>query len=366
MKAGRKGQMAVIKASLTSFRAAPTVPGHPWHPVEAHPHPHPSSSRVDNARWHQAAVLDPSVSQWQRAYYPPPREAAHPSQATPSSPSWLPEYQPYGGEASAPGPSSRGGQGEEEHPEGLDSLWLAVRAEARRDAEAEPALASYLSSVVLAHRSLETALASHLANKLASPTLLSCQLAELFRSVLLGDAAVSAAMRRDMEAARERDPACSGFLHCMLNFKGFAALQTHRVAHHLWGQNRHALALALHSRACEVFHVDIHPGARLGHGVLLDHATGIVVGETAEVGDDVTILHNVTLGGDRPRIGNGVVLGTGVRVFGPAVVGDRAKVGALSVVLQSVAEGATAVGNPAKEVKRRESVSTMLALDYMI
>lgn len=255
----------------------------------------------------------------------------------------------------------------------VDELWLEIREEARRDADAEPALASYLYSTVLAHRSLESALAAHLANKLASPTLLSSHLVSLFRDVLLFTPGVSAAVRRDILAARRRDPACGSYLHCLLNFKGFSALQTHRVAHELWRSGRHSLAFALQSRASEVFHVDIHPAAKFGSGVLLDHATGIVVGETAEVGDDVSMLHGVTLGGTgvsggtrHPKIGSGVVIGTGVRVLGSVLVGKGAKIGAGSLVLEDVPEGVTVVGSPAKEVKRKVPFGSMFVLDYMI
>ncbi|KAF8696256.1 hypothetical protein HU200_037159 [Digitaria exilis] len=178
-------------------------------------------------------------------------------------------------------------------------VWSQIKAEARRDADAEPALASFLYATVLSHPSL----AFHLANKLSSSTLLSTLLNDLFLASLASHShhsnPILSAAVADLVAARSRDPACAGFAHCLLSYKGFLAVQAHRVAHVLWArEGRRALALALQSRVAEVFAVDIHPAAVLGRGVLLDHATGVVIGETAVVGDNVSILHHVTLGGD--------------------------------------------------------------------
>ena len=239
---------------------------------------------------------------------------------------------------------------------------MSIRAEARAGAEEEPVLASYLYTTVLTHRSLEPALAAHLANKLGSPTLLAAHLSSLFRDVFLADAEMRDAVRADLVAVRMRDPACDGFLQCFLNFKGFAALQTYRIAHHLWKQGRHSLALALQSRMSEVFQVDIHPAAVVGKGVMLDHATGIVIGETAVVEDDVSMLHGVTLGGTginegrrrHPWVGRGAVLGTGAKLLGAVFVGEGAKVGAGSLVLEDVPAGETVVGSPAKVVQRKK------------
>lgn len=238
-----------------------------------------------------------------------------------------------------------------------DELWLKMRAEARQDAEREPVLASYLYSSILAHRSLERALAFHLGNKLCSTTLLSVQLYNLIVDTLMKEANIREAVRADMEAVRERDPACKSYAQCMLNFKGFLACQAYRIGHTVWMQGRHGLALALQSRISEVFMVDIHPAASIGKGVLFDHATSVVIGETAVVGDHVSILHKVTLGGtgllgDRhPKIGDGVLIGAGATILGNISVGHGAKIGAGSVVLTHVPSGATAVGNPARLVK---------------
>ncbi|KAJ7517328.1 hypothetical protein O6H91_21G019000 [Diphasiastrum complanatum] len=241
---------------------------------------------------------------------------------------------------------------------GEDDLWLRMRTEARRDAEAEPVLASFLYSTILAHRSLDRALAFHLGNKLASNTLLSTHLVTLILDTFMEDAEIRNAVRADIKAVKERDPACVSYSHCMLNFKGFLACQAHRVAHRLWQQGRNFLALTLQSRVSEEFHVDIHPAARIGKGILFDHATGVVVGETAVIGNNVSILHNVTLGGtgalggDRhPKLRDGVLVGAGSILLGPITVGEGAKIGAGSLVLSDVPPHTTAVGNPARLVR---------------
>ncbi|KAL3322965.1 hypothetical protein AABB24_040186 [Solanum stoloniferum] len=240
-------------------------------------------------------------------------------------------------------------------------LWTQIKAEARRDAEAEPALASYLYSTILSHSSLERSLSFHLGNKLCSSTLLSTLLYDLFLNNFSTDPDLRAAASADLLAARYRDPACVSFSHCLLNYKGFLACQAHRVAHKLWTQSRRPLALALQSRISDVFAVDIHPAAKIGKGILFDHATGVVVGETAVIGNNVSILHHVTLGGtgkyggDRhPKIGDGVLIGAGATILGNINIGEGAKIGAGSVVLIDVPPRTTAVGNPARLVGGKE------------
>lgn len=238
-----------------------------------------------------------------------------------------------------------------------DGLWLRIREEALCDLEQEHILSKYYYSSILSQVSLESALANQIAMKLGNADIASDALKEILSSVFAEDDEIRRAIRDDLRAVRERDPACLSYVHCLLNFKGFLACQAHRVAHKLWSQGRIVMALLLQSRMSEVFAVDIHPGARIGKGILLDHATGVVIGETAVIGDNVTILHNVTFGGtgkvsgDRhPKIGDGVFIGAGTKVLGNIRIGEGAKIGAGSVVLKDVPPKTTSVGNPARLV----------------
>ncbi|XP_027332013.1 serine acetyltransferase 1, chloroplastic-like [Abrus precatorius] len=236
-------------------------------------------------------------------------------------------------------------------------LWSKILEEARNDVAEEPILCSYYNTSILSHKSLETALGHHLATKLSSASLPSCVLSDLFLKVLEANETLMDATKDDLRAVKERDPACISHVHCFLNFKGFLACQAHRVAHKLWLQGRKVLAVMIQNRVSEVFAVDIHPGAKVGSGILLDHATGIVVGETAVIGNNVSILHSVTLGGtgkvsgDRhPKIGDGVLIGAGTCILGNIKIGEGAKIGAGSVVIKDVPARTTVVGNPAKLV----------------
>lgn len=234
-------------------------------------------------------------------------------------------------------------------------IWSQIKEETRRVAEEEPALASFLYAAVLSHSCLFRCLSFLLADLLCSPTLLSTLLYDLFVWAFSSAPPLLSAAVDDLLAARRRDPACRSFSHCLLYCKGFLALQAHRASHLLWAVGRRPLALVLQSRVADVFGVDIHPAARVGRGVLLDQATGIVIGETAVVGNDVSILHHVTLGGtgkaagDRhPKVGDGVLIGAGATILGNVTVGEGAKVGASAVVFMDVPARATAVGNPAR------------------
>ena len=240
-----------------------------------------------------------------------------------------------------------------------DGIWEKLREEAKEDLEREPSLASYLYSTILAHKSIEDVLAFVLANKLRNNVLLDSQLLELFSSQYKKHPDLSRMCLADMQAVYERDPACDRYLAIVLFFKGFQAIQAQRVAHSLWLEDRRALSFLLQNRISEVFHVDIHPGAVLGQGMMMDHATGVVIGETAVVGENVSILHGVTLGGtgtskgDRhPKIGDGVVIGANVTILGNIKVGADTKIGAGSVVLDEIPPGSTAVGIPAKVINR--------------
>ncbi|MCI4643831.1 MAG: serine O-acetyltransferase [Hyphomonadaceae bacterium] len=235
--------------------------------------------------------------------------------------------------------------------------WTRLRFEAEAAAADEPTLASYVNSAILSHDSLCQALSYHLAEKLAGPEMGALQVRRIFERGYDADQALFHVAEQDMWAVLDRDPACRGLLQPFLFFKGFLALQTQRIAHHIWGQGRETLAFYFQSRASELFGVDIHPAVRMGAGIMLDHATNITIGETAVVGDNCSILQGVTLGGtgkevgDRhPKIGRGVLLSVGAKVLGNITVGDEAKVAAGSVVLKNVPSRCTVAGVPAKIV----------------
>lgn len=234
-------------------------------------------------------------------------------------------------------------------------IWKSLREEVEDEARREPILASFLYASVLNHKTFEEALSFHLAAKLESPTIHSITWRDVMMAAHSEDSGIIEAAARDLEAVKERDAAARGVSSPFLYFKGFHSLQTHRIAHHLWQKERHALALQMQSRASEVFSVDIHPAARIGSGIMIDHATGVVIGETAVVEDDVSILHGVTLGGtgkecgDRhPKVRKGVLIGAGAKILGNIEVGEGAKVAAGSVVLAAVAPHTTVAGIPAR------------------
>lgn len=241
------------------------------------------------------------------------------------------------------------------------SLWDSIRSTAQLQAEQEPVLASFLHTTVLRHQTLCAALGFLLAEKLGSPTLSALTLQEVFAEAFCGDTRITAAVARDIEAVVARDPVCHSALQALLFSKGLHALTAWRVAHWLWEQGRNSLAYYLQNRISVTFAVDIHPAARIGSGVMLDHATGIVIGETAVVGDNVSILQDVTLGGtgketgDRhPKIGEGVLIGPGSKILGNIAVGRCAQIAAGSVILKPVPENALMAGVPAQQVGRTE------------
>ncbi len=236
-------------------------------------------------------------------------------------------------------------------------VWAALRAQAQEAASAEPTLASLLNAVVLSHESLGDALSYQLARKLNDHELSAMSAREFCDGAFADEPDLVRQAEADLKAVFERDPACKSYVQPFLFFKGFQALQTYRVAHWLWRNGRQTLALYLQSRMSEIFQVDIHPAAKIGVGIFLDHGTGIVIGETAVVGDDVSMLHGVTLGGtgaergDRhPKIGKGVLLGAGAKVLGNITIGEYAKVASGSVVLKPVPAHCTAAGVPARLV----------------
>ncbi len=236
-------------------------------------------------------------------------------------------------------------------------VWKRLRFEASSAAAEEPVLASYINAAILAHASLGEALAFHLGEKLQSHAMGAQQVRQVSSAVYAADPELVLAAEADMRAVLDRDPACRGLLQPFLFFKGFLALQAYRVSHHLWQEGRETLAFHFQSRTSELFGVDIHPAASIGRGVMLDHATGITIGETAVIGDGCSLLHGVTLGGtgkevgDRhPKIGRGVLLSVGAKVLGNITIGDEAKVAAGSVVLKDVPAYCTVAGVPARVV----------------
>ena len=261
-------------------------------------------------------------------------------------------------------------------------VWAALRNEAQHVAMTEPSLASLLNAVVLRHSGLGRALSYQLARKLGDQELRAMSLREVAEEAYAADPSMVDAAEADLKAVFERDPACKGYVQPFLFFKGFLALQAYRVAHWLWTEGREPMAFYLQSRVSELFQVDIHPGARIGKGAFFDHAHGIVIGETAVVGDDVSMLHGVTLGGtstervDRhPKIGRGVLIGAGAHVIGNITVGDFAKIGTGSVVTKPVPPGCTAVGVPARLIncptcdepsKTMDQTLVDAAYDYVI
>jgi serine O-acetyltransferase len=238
-----------------------------------------------------------------------------------------------------------------------DPIWSALRAQASELSETEPSLASLAHATILNHESLEDALSYHLARKIGSEELSAMQVREFFDEALEADGEIGEAVRADLSAVFERDPACHSYIQAFLFFKGFHALQCHRIAHWLWRNGRTTLAYFLQSRVSQLFAVDIHPAAAIGRGIMMDHATGIVIGETAVVDDDVSMLHGVTLGGsgkekgDRhPKIRRGVLLSAGAKVLGNIEVGEYSRVGAGSVVLEPVPAHCTVAGVPARVI----------------
>ncbi len=238
-----------------------------------------------------------------------------------------------------------------------DRLWLSIREDAERIRDGEPLLTNFITSSILNHERLETSLVYVLANRLKHAGVSAELCRQAFCDALAEDPSIGEAMRTDLAATVERDPASSRAIEPLLYFKGFHAVQTHRFAHAMYTRGRRDFALYLQSRASQVFQVDINPAVRMGRGVMLDHGTGIVIGETAVIGDHVSILQGVTLGGtgketgDRhPKIGSGVLLGAGAKVLGNITIGHGALVAAGSVVLKDVPPHMTVAGVPAKVV----------------
>lgn len=254
-----------------------------------------------------------------------------------------------------------------------DPVWVRLCDEAQAAMGAEPALTGFIFATVINHQRLEDAVAYRISQRLGHVDVDAGLLMQTFQSVLASQPGVSAAIRADLAAVLDRDPACTRYLEPLLFFKGFHALVTHRFAHELWRQGRRDFALYLQSQSSKIFATDIHPAARFGMGIMLDHATGFVVGETAVVGDNVSFLHAVTLGGsgkatgDRhPKIGSGVLIGAGAKVLGNIHVGNCALIAAGSVVLNDIPPNMTAAGVPAKIVGRASCAEPARTMDQSL
>lgn len=255
----------------------------------------------------------------------------------------------------------------------VDPIWSAVRQEAADAIAADPLLSAFLYATIVNQDSLEEAVIHRLSERLHHQDLGADLIRQTYRAMLRDNPDWSSIVRVDIQAYFDRDPACDRFLMPVLYFKGFHAIQTHRLAHWLWTQGRKDFALYLQSRSSAIFQTDIHPAAVMGKGIFIDHATGFVVGETAVIEDDVSILHGVTLGGtgkaggDRhPKIRHGVLIGAGAKILGNIEIGHCTKVAAGSVVLQSVPNNKTVAGVPARIVGEAGCEEPSRAMDQLL
>lgn len=255
----------------------------------------------------------------------------------------------------------------------MDPIWDSLREEAAVAAEREPVLSAFLYVTVINQPSLEKAVIHRICERLDHGDLPASLLRQAFGDMAANCPDWSSILRVDIQAVYDRDPACTRFMEVLLYFKGFHAIQTHRLAHWLFSHGRRDLALYLQSRSSSIFQTDINPAARIGKGIFLDHATGLVVGETAVIGDNVSILHGVTLGGtgkegsDRhPKIGHGVLIGAGAKILGNIHVGNCSRVAAGSVVLKPVPPKSTVAGVPARVVGEAGCSEPARSMDQVV
>jgi serine O-acetyltransferase len=254
-----------------------------------------------------------------------------------------------------------------------DPVWERLRSEAEAVIAADPVLAAFVMATILNHDTLEEAVAHRLAARLDHPDVSDELIRHAYAEALDADPSIGAAFRSDIVAVADRDPATTRFIEPVLYYKGFHAIQTHRLAHWLWGAGRRDFALYLQSRSSVIFQCDIHPAARVGRGIFLDHATGLVVGATAVIEDDVSMLHSVTLGGtgkergDRhPKVRHGVLIGAGAKILGNIEIGHCARIAAGSVVLRDVPHNTTVAGVPAKVIGDAGCLEPARRMDQML
>ena len=241
----------------------------------------------------------------------------------------------------------------------VDEVWEQLVCEAKVQSANEPILSSFYQVSILSHRNFAEALASYTGSKLHSHALSAAVICQEYERAIEQNPAIVISACKDINACYQRDPACDLYSRPFLFFKGYHALQSYRLAHYMWAEGRRDLALFLQNRISRAFDVDIHPAATLGDGIMMDHATGIVIGETATVGNNVSLLHSVTLGGSgcektecrrHPQVGDGVLISTGAKLLGNIKIGNGAKIAAGSVVLKDVRAHTTVAGVPAKVI----------------
>jgi len=254
-----------------------------------------------------------------------------------------------------------------------DPQWMQIRDEAEAIVIDDPSLASFVHASVLSYDRLEDAICHRLAHRLAHTDMDADALHQVFDEVIAENSKLSEDFRADLAAVADRDPACNRFIEPLLYFKGFHALQTHRFAHILWTGKRRDFALYLQSQVSRVLNVDIHPAAQVGRGIMMDHASGVVIGETARIGDDASILHAVTLGGSgketgnrHPNIGRGVMIGAGAKILGNITIGNCSRIASGSVVLNDVPANRTVAGVPAKIVGCAKCPEPARAMDQTL
>ncbi len=255
----------------------------------------------------------------------------------------------------------------------IDLHWHRLRGEAEAAMAREPALTSLMVSTILDQPDLATALATRLGQRLGGDELSAETIARTVLRAIDAEPSILEGVHADLKAVVERDPASGRLIEPFLFFKGFSAIETQRVAHHLWLAGRRDMALVLQSRSSSVFQTDIHPGALLGRGIFIDHATGVVIGETVEIEDEVSILQDVTLGGTgthtgkrHPTIRTGVMIGAGAQIFGPVEIGAYSKIAAGSLVTTTVPAHSTAVGTPARIILGDAPANPARNMDQML
>ncbi len=255
----------------------------------------------------------------------------------------------------------------------VDPVWDQILTEAQQAARDEPLIGGFVHACILNHKSIERALSYRIAAKLASNEMSIMVVHDIVEEAFASDPDLIKAARADLVAIYERDPACHRLLQPILYFKGYQAVQAYRVGHHLWTKGKRDLAYFVQMRVSEIFGVDIHPAAKIGKGIMIDHAHSVVIGETAVVGDNVSMLHSVTLGGtgkeeqDRhPKIGDGVLIGAGAKVLGNITIGHCSRIAAGSVVLESVPPCKTVAGIPARVVGEAGCDQPSVLMDHML